>query len=59
MTNDPIVNITPKKPPIPFGPRAPIRPAPASAAREQQGPLMLQGDHGPVAYRKVWMAELT
>lgn len=22
------------------------------------GPLMLQGDHGPVAYRKVWMAEL-
>jgi len=22
------------------------------------GPLMLQGDHGPVAYRKVWIAEL-
>jgi sugar phosphate isomerase/epimerase len=22
------------------------------------GPLMLQGDHGPVAYRNVWMAEL-
>jgi hypothetical protein len=22
------------------------------------GPLMLQGDHGPVAYRNLWMAEL-
>jgi len=35
-------------------------PTRAAAFRDEQpsGPLMLQGDHGPVAFRNVWLRPL-
>jgi hypothetical protein len=40
----------------------PTRAAMGGGEEQQEharGPLMLQGDHGPVAYRNVWLVELT